>query len=732
MGHRKYALLFAIILGVPALFHFDVLFLGKTFENRAAWYTAASGGLLLQHFDGTGIPSYSFSDPAASYIFNEPVSMLIGQSLSNKKLPFWSSKIGLGTPLVENIQTGILFPLHWAQYLIPDALGLDVTVLLRLFLCFGSFFFYLYSCWNFSLLAATTGAVVYAFTGQLIRLNMHSYNVYAILPFYLYGFHQTLGRGSRGIIFIAMSLALMLFAGFPQAALGAIYFGIFYGAALLFRKRKALTKTFVGHAIGLLLAAPQLIPLFETMRNLPAGYREGMGSDSLPLGTVLFYLLFPNQGEYFNVVHAGWFGPLPLLVCFIGLGLFAKEKYFRFLWIAPLFYLLKTINFPLLSDLVVKLPFISIIHFSRDFASFVWVPFSVFAGFAVSRLSHPGTNRAVLFGALIALSLCSAWALTHIPGDFLDRIARDGLYSILMRKSYAWAMPLFLIYVILIWRGYISRGRTKGGGAGALSGIMVLLFIFCLLPRTKTQRIALHFENFTPLTDVNNQIGSTGRVGFLTPYNYFPSQLSAVFGVGSFRNVDPLLDATYVSYARNLFQDASEPCCTPPSPITPDPITAWRAVGVTHLIGEAKLPANYPKLRAIKAYPSFSLYEVPQALPKAFFNCSSSELGVCGKPVEISRYEDQEILLKTFSDKEEQLVLTDLYHPHWRAFIDGAQAPVTAFRPFRSLRVPPGEHEIRFEYFSPAWRAGVICFFLGLIGLAIVCRHKWGSTTEHS
>lgn len=50
------------------------------------------------------------------------------------------------------------------------------------------------------------------------------------------------------------------------------------------------------------------------------------------------------------------------------------------------------------------------------------------------------------------------------------------------------------------------------------------------------------------------------------------------------------------------------------------------------------------------------------------------------------------------------LYYADAYHPRWRATVDGAPVPVERAREaFKSVALPPGEHEVRFTFFTP-WR----------------------------
>ena len=67
------------------------------------------------------------------------------------------------------------------------------------------------------------------------------------------------------------------------------------------------------------------------------------------------------------------------------------------------------------------------------------------------------------------------------------------------------------------------------------------------------------------------------------------------------------------------------------------------------------------------------------------------------------------------------LVVSDNYYPAWTATIDGERTPVLrANLAVRAVRVPTGNHEVRFEYRSPMLRAALwttIVSLLGAVGL---------------
>jgi uncharacterized membrane protein YfhO len=73
---------------------------------------------------------------------------------------------------------------------------------------------------------------------------------------------------------------------------------------------------------------------------------------------------------------------------------------------------------------------------------------------------------------------------------------------------------------------------------------------------------------------------------------------------------------------------------------------------------------------------------------------------------------------------ESYLRVLEARDPGWRAFVDGEPVPVLAAEYcFMAVRVPPGRHEVRWEYGTPGKLAGGIASGLGgalLLGLCLL------------
>jgi hypothetical protein len=72
------------------------------------------------------------------------------------------------------------------------------------------------------------------------------------------------------------------------------------------------------------------------------------------------------------------------------------------------------------------------------------------------------------------------------------------------------------------------------------------------------------------------------------------------------------------------------------------------------------------------------------------------------RPAAITRYEPEHVEIEAESDGESVLVLSDLFHPFWRASVDGQPGEIfPVFSVLRGVRLPPGRHTVRFTCAVP-------------------------------
>jgi hypothetical protein len=74
----------------------------------------------------------------------------------------------------------------------------------------------------------------------------------------------------------------------------------------------------------------------------------------------------------------------------------------------------------------------------------------------------------------------------------------------------------------------------------------------------------------------------------------------------------------------------------------------------------------------------------------------------------VEEYGANSMKLKTSSGSAGLLVLSEVYYPAWKAYVDGEPAEVYATdQLLRSVPIPEGEHEVELRYESEALEAGI-------------------------
>ena len=93
------------------------------------------------------------------------------------------------------------------------------------------------------------------------------------------------------------------------------------------------------------------------------------------------------------------------------------------------------------------------------------------------------------------------------------------------------------------------------------------------------------------------------------------------------------------------------------------------------------------------------LEKAPRAAPLTMFEAAGT--------ARLVRYANTEVVVEVDSPSGGVLVLNDVWHPWWRATIDGAETEILRANVlFRAVQVPPGKFTVRFT-FEPlrgAWR----------------------------
>ncbi len=88
--------------------------------------------------------------------------------------------------------------------------------------------------------------------------------------------------------------------------------------------------------------------------------------------------------------------------------------------------------------------------------------------------------------------------------------------------------------------------------------------------------------------------------------------------------------------------------------------------------------------------------------------------------ITIIRYDMNRAVFEVNTDKPAYFLLSDMYHPHWKAAVDGKETPIMqADYALRAVPLQAGNHLIEMWYAPPGWMVGLIVTLSAMLILLI-------------
>lgn len=254
--------------------------------------------------------------PDDGMLFNVPLRVAAAQIVWSGHLPLWNPYIFSGMPLLAAAQGGLLFPLNWFYLVFSPIVATDLMVISAYMVAALGAYLYARRT-GASVAGALATSLIWQWGGFLIGQISHINIVHAaaMLPWVLWALERYLANGSRArAAVLAALVALQVFAGHQQTSAYSLMLVAAYAIvmALAYRPaRKRYLSALAFTSIGLLLAAVQIVPTFELLRNSPrvtATY-DYFVSFSMPRRFVSTfvapYVMGGGDGRWFRAPYIG-------------------------------------------------------------------------------------------------------------------------------------------------------------------------------------------------------------------------------------------------------------------------------------------------------------------------------------------------------------------------------------------------------------------------------------------
>ncbi|MDP1721729.1 MAG: YfhO family protein [Candidatus Gottesmanbacteria bacterium] len=699
-----------------------------------------------------GVPFKNFliTDPVRQQI---PWRKIAIDQWKQGEIPLWNPYNFSGAPILTNIQAAALYPLNILFLVFPFIDAWAMLIMLQPLLA-GLFMYWYLRSLALRSIASLLGAIAWSFSGfNVAWFTWGTIGHVALwLPLALLSIDRMLlagmsfpsrqrrGKLQRESIFWSMvfivSLVFQFFAGHAQISLYFILVVIAYGVMRIFQAKEQKKSVFVFIfllSLVAILTAVQWIPFLDWTQqssrvfDSAAWNKEGwlipwahlvqfVAPDFFGNPTTLNYWGQWNYGEF-----VGYIGILPLVFAFIAIFSPSFKKHRFWIWIsaAALLFALPTPISAL--PFILKVPILSSLQPTRllfivDFA------LAVLAAYGCHEFLENTKRRRWIW------SLCSLGGILAI----LWVVSISGSLQVSMRNLvlptvlFIVAAALFILYHRL--HRIVSLRNILAWSFVGLVAVDLLRFGWKFTPFTPR-------EYFFPETKILSFLKQQPRPFRIMSVDkrILPPNTASYFGIESIEGYDPIIGSRYEEFMAAIAR--GKPDVSPPfgfnriitlaslhSSLLPivnvkyilsltdlsEPFLKKVFVeGETRVYEDSRL---FPRVWAVektirtsgKEETIKALYAVKDVRREAVVEGDVSVLSVPMRSeeyVSLKTYQSNRLNIDTSFSVPRLLVVSNTYHPGWRAAIDGKKTQIYRTNyAFQGIVVPAGTHTVLFSY----------------------------------
>ena len=749
---------FALLAGVLMVLLHESLFLGKGLVPADAILRT-----LPWHRD-IYAANYMLGDQYLTFL---PTQEFVYQQ---KSLPFWNPYICCGTPNLGAIEVGLFFPIRLLLAPLGPFWGSGPAAFIKL--CLAGWFTMLYvRLLGVSGPASLLAGLVFSLSGFMIVWLGHPHvNCAMWLPLLLYFMEKAFRDGGdkaaalRAWAGFAVAYACMILGGHPPTFIQiTILLGIYFLVRVVGEKdglRQA--GLLIGAvAVGLLLAAPQLLPFQEYYRRCAFALTLQRWSDQLSFYSLIHFflpnalgnpargfedmpnLLGWNDPDNFNE-RTGYVGIFPLFAAACGIALrpCRTTKIFLLLGVGtvPLVF-----GIPPLPSLMRVLPILHDVD-ERRLLLFVALSVAVLAAFGWDEIFSRRRNQrrmAVVATGFLVLAGAAMLYFWHVIGAKIHTL--DGAHlAFFRRECLILGIGVGTVLVAVLWpanwKGWILMGLCLGW-----TTVDLLHFGMGYNPSIPRD---LYYPPAPAITWLQRD-HSLYRVfgGGLD----FPPNSPEVYGVSDSRGCDSLGVRRYQelvgvdtndlffyrepkTFAKNLrllnvkYLMFTKPMALNPrfaEPVYTNVMLIYRfkpCLDRAFLVFDYQVATNQAAALAQISATEFDARRVVLLEEEPPPAKRSGEGGATGtatnESVRVVSHEPDDVTIEASTPRPAYLVLLDTYFPGWTATVNGEPTRIVrADYNFRAVSLPAGKATVHFAYRPMSFRIGLYLCGAGLLAL---------------
>jgi 6-pyruvoyl-tetrahydropterin synthase related domain len=614
MTRHQAPLVAAGLLALLALWFWPLLIGDQLGQSYALWYEAPWAAL-----KPAGVPAVHSGEGDAAVVFH-PLLEAARAQLHAGRFPVWNPWSYAGMPLHGDIQTALLYPLTWLALVLPVATAWGPMAVGKLLIA-GIGTWLLGRELGLGRGPAVVAALVFMLSApNLAWLQWPLTTVFALLPWLLWATERLWREPSRRrLAGLGLIVGLAILAGHPETALlGSCAAGVY----LLVRGRgSGIGRWAAGHALGAMLAAAALLPFLEAYRvSITRAEHGDFAKLSMPAEAALLWAL-PNvfgdgTPDYVGplrtyVTTAGFFGVAALLLALVALVRLRREPVAQGLAAMAAVALAVVFAIPPVSWITRNVPPFATGNNLRVL-HVVALAGALGAGAGVQLLARRALPlRSVAgwvlgAGAVVGLALAGAAAAGKLPAPRSTEVA---------------AVVRFAGSLVAAAACLVALGRHRW--AGVLVGVVVVAELAYL----RGFNVMLAPEKAYPprppaVAAMQARIGD-GRVSVLRPGPFeplFQPDTSALYELEAIQGYDYPQPKRWADFSWFVLHERgpSREIILSSPPTRGASLTGLRLMNTRLYIGPPAAAVPHPDMRTVYRGRDGSVFEDPQALPRAY------------------------------------------------------------------------------------------------------------------
>ena len=694
-------------------------------------------------------------DIESSFFWN---TYFVKEQLSSGSIPLWNPYYYCGHPFLANPDTFVFYPSTLLFVALPLPWAFNIDTLAHLYLAaMGAYLFTFIITRSKS--AALACATVYSLSGyfmdRIYAGHPQFVHTAALLPWIFY-FIEKAYKTERMVFFVISGVifALQILSGNPQNSYyTAVFLTIYCLVRYVFVSRFSAHKSF--HRFGIYfplilvvafgISAIQILPSLEFMSL------SDRADNTYEFATFLSY---PPQNFFGFLVEpnvyilrlscefgCGYIGILSLILAGIGAVL---SKHRRYTWCLGIMLLIAITMMlgsytPIYQLYYRWLPGISTFRIPARAIVILVFAMSVLVGFGVQHLCESPLSRKHHAGAMTVLiiflfCIVSGSKVFSIPLACREMLLAFGLttsaFIVLnlirfIKKTHFVAVLLIAALFADFYMVFSSRIHKLNQNQLLQRGGYESIFeqdhgfYRVSIPEFGANRgVGIHYFNINAYTPIvlNRYYQFIHDMANLPKPTLWRHTLNPELFQEDLVFSSKILCAKYA-----IVRSESEYKLINASRVMPRAVLVRDAVVLPHL---------QEHLQYIKK-PDFDPVEqvlLETAIPNHLSSVSKVDSASAKNDVvTIVEYQPKRIELKSASDSNTYLVLSELFYPGWQAYVDGKEAPILrADFLLRAIPLKSGQHDIIFVYRPMSFRVGATISLFTLIVLGCIYLIHYG------